>query len=250
MDKAPTKSRDLNNIKLIREWEQKNVPKTAIDEKFKKYKNYYAPKKIVKNSTRVLSFGVGNDVRFEKLLYSDNNNLEIKLYDPTPLTVKFLGDNVRWPHFTFYPIAYSPTNGIQKFYFPKYIPRIVKEKKGRGSFSLKKHPNWANNFNFVNVNCKNLETIMQELSWQYVDIIKADIEGMWWEFCNELLNKNIDFKVLITEFELNFEDLSTSLEKAKTLCDKFKQNYNVYINKKREKLILELIFIRKDIDGR
>ena len=45
---------------------------------------------------------------------------------------------------------------------------------------------------------------MQDLSWQYVDIIKADIEGMWWEFCNELLNKNIDFKILITEFELNF----------------------------------------------
>ena len=74
---------------------------------------------------------------------------------------------------------------------------------------------------------------MQELSWQYVDIIKADIEGMWWEFCNELLNKNIDFKFLVIEFELNFEDFSTSLKKAKTLCDRFKQNnYNVYVNKK------------------
>ena len=91
---------------------------------------------------------------------------------------------------------------------------------------------------------------MRDLSWKYVDIIKADIEGMWWEFCNELLTKNINFKFLVTEFELNFEDFSTSLEKATILCDKFKQNYNVYINKKREKLMLELIFIRKDIDGR
>ena len=79
-----------------------------------------------------------------------------------------------------------------------------KNKSTTSSFSLKKHPEWVNNIDSIDVNCKNLETIMQDLSWQYVDIIKADIEGMWWEFCNELLNKNIDFKILITEFELNF----------------------------------------------
>jgi len=254
MDKIPTNQTDIEKIKLIREWEQKNVPNTAINKKFKRYKNYYAPQKIIKNSTRVLCFGVGNDIRFEKRIYSDNNNLRIKLYDPTPLTSNYaffgIGD-VRWKRFTFYPIAYSPTNGSQKFYFPKYVSEVVRERKGRGSFSLKKHPNLTENIDSIDVNCKNLETIMQELSWQYVDIIKADIEGMWWEFCNELLNKNIDFKFLVIEFELNFEGFTTSLEKATTLCDKFKQNnYNVYVNKKRGKLMLELIFIRKDIDGR
>ena len=57
---------DLKGLKILREWEKKNVPRTAIDEKFKKYKNYYAPEEIVKNSTRVLSFGIGRDIRFEK----------------------------------------------------------------------------------------------------------------------------------------------------------------------------------------
>ena len=48
-----------------------------------------------------------------------------------------------------------------------------------------------------------------------------------------------------------FEADTTSLEKATILCNKFKQNnYNAYVNKKRGKLMLELIFIRKDIDGR
>ena len=242
MDKIDPKN--LEAIKTLRKWEEKNVPNTAINEKFKKYKNYYAPRKIVKNSTRVLSFGVGNDIRFEKGIYSDNTKLEIKLHDPTPFTTKIFKNILPSRKFVLYPIAYSPTNGIQKFFFPK-------NKSTTSSFSLKKHPEWVNNIDSIDVNCKNLETIMQDLSWQYVDIIKADIEGMWWEFCNELLNKNIDFKILITEFELNFENFSTSLKKAKTLCDKFKQNnYNVYVNKKREKLMLELIFIRKDIDGR
>ena len=68
MDKIDPKN--LEAIKTLRKWEEKNVPNTAINEKFKKYKNYYAPRKIVKNSTRVLSFGVGNDIRFEKGIYS------------------------------------------------------------------------------------------------------------------------------------------------------------------------------------
>ena len=242
MDKINPK--DIEGLKILREWEEKNVPKTAIDEKFKKYKNYYAPQEIVKNSTRVLSFGIGNDARFEKLMFSDNNKLEIKLYDPTPMSIKYSKNSrIFRNYFTFYPIAYSPTNGIQKFYFPK--------NSSENCFSLKKHPTWGENIESINVDCKNLETIMRDLSWKYVDIIKADIEGMWWEFCNELLTKNINFKFLVTEFELNFEDFSTSLEKATILCDKFKQNnYNAYVNKKRGKLMLELIFIRKDIDGR
>ena len=50
MDKIPTNPTDIEKIKLIREWEQKNVPNTAINKKFKRYKNYYAPQKIIKNS--------------------------------------------------------------------------------------------------------------------------------------------------------------------------------------------------------
>ena len=151
MDRIQPK--DIEGVKILREWEEKHVPKTASDEKFKKFKNYYAPKEIVKNSTRVLSFGVGNDIRFEKAIYTTNNNLQINLYDPTPLTIKFLKDNVRYPFFTFHPIAYSPTNGTQKFYFPSNDP-------SENCFSLKKFPEWAENIKSVNVKCKNLKTIM------------------------------------------------------------------------------------------
>ena len=34
---------------------------------FKLYRNYYVPESLVKNSSRVLSFGVGGDAHFEKL---------------------------------------------------------------------------------------------------------------------------------------------------------------------------------------
>jgi hypothetical protein len=102
----------------------------------------------------------------------------------------------------------------------------------------------------VDVKAKNLETIMKELDLSSVDILKADIEGLWWEFGNEVLDKKIDFKFLAMELELNFEKdekVEPALEKAQILCDKFKaNNYDVVINRRRDKLMLEMLFIRKD----
>jgi hypothetical protein len=102
----------------------------------------------------------------------------------------------------------------------------------------------------VNVQAKNLETIMKEFGISSVDMLKADIEGLWWEFGNEVLDKKIDCKFIAMEFELNFEKdekIEPALDKAQLLCDKFKaNNYDVIINRRRDKLMLEMLFIRRD----
>ena len=46
MDKIDPKN--LEGLKILREWEEKNVPKTAIDEKFKKYLfNYFTITQLI-----------------------------------------------------------------------------------------------------------------------------------------------------------------------------------------------------------
>ena len=55
---------------------------------FKLYRNYYVPENLVKNSKRVLSFGVGGDANFEKLICFDNEKLDVRMFDPTPYTIK------------------------------------------------------------------------------------------------------------------------------------------------------------------
>jgi|LULF01.1.fsa_nt_gb hypothetical protein len=273
MDKIDPKKKV--QIRKVQKWQKENVPITAIAKGFKKYKNYYVPEKLVKNSNRVLSFGVGADVKFEKLLCKDNHDLQVKLFDPTPLTTKYIAQIIKFSSstdigspwnmritrncFEYKPIAYSPVNGIQKFYYSENT-RQHREDDGAWRsqlnilpdtvydvdvFSLKKEKGSKS----IDVDCKNLETIMNDLNWGDVDIIKADIEGMWWEFCNELLDKNIKFRYLVMEWELIFDELSVVLEKAKILCDKFNQKgYNVYLNKVRGKMMLEVIFIRKDVE--
>ena len=54
--------------------------------------------------------------------------------------------------------------------------------------------------------------------------------------------------MLATEFELIFDDLETALGKATKAIEKFTDfGYTPVINRRREKLMLEMLFIRKDI---
>ena len=73
---------------------------------------------------------------------------------------------------------------------------------------------------------------------------------MWWDFAHEILDKKIDVKFIALELELNFEKdekVEPALDKAQIVCDKFKaNNYDVIINRKRGKLMLELLFVRRD----
>ena len=271
---------NVERVKTIREWEGRNNFKEAKDlPGFTLYKNYYVPESVVKNSKTVLSFGVGGNVAFEKLVAFANKDIHVEMYDPTPRSIAFITNIinasgrkaisyadtmtnqnkkvVKRLHFN--PIAYSKENGVLPFYYdPDREPEkeeINGKKRSKEdvirnqeqSFSLVKR---QEHFESVDVEAKNLETILEGLNLTSVDILKADIEGLWWEFGNELLDKKIDFKFLAMELELNFEKdekVEPALEKAQILCDKFKaNNYDVVINRRRDKLMLEMLFIRKD----
>jgi hypothetical protein len=54
--------------------------------------------------------------------------------------------------------------------------------------------------------------------------------------------------MLATEFELIFDDIESALSKAKTVIEKFETNgYKAFLNRRRDKLMLEMLFIRKDL---
>ena len=261
------KSHVVERVKLIRDWENKNNFKEAKDLKgFKLYKNYFVPGSIVKKSKTVLSFGVGGNVGFEKEIAFDNKDLKIELFDPTPRSVSLIHQIIKASSYKliadrssnkkntdacnrihFNPVAYSKENGYLPFYYDPTREDGRTANQALQSFSLVKR---EEHYKSVNVKAKNLETIMREFDLSSVDILKADIEGLWWEFGNEVLDNKIDCKFVALELELNFEEdekVEPALEKAQILCDKFKaNNYDVVINRKRDKLMLEMLFIRKD----
>ena len=262
----------VETVKAIREWERKNNFNEACDlPGFTSYKNYFVPDSVVESSKTVLTFGVGGNVGFEKLVAFANKDIHVEMYDPTPWSVSLIerivdrssrntinagtgwtGNTVRnkavVKRIHFNPVAYAPENGILPFYYdPDREPEAKTISMQQQSFSLIKR---QEHFKSLNVKAKNLQSILEALELTSVDIIKADIEGLWWDFGNEILDKKINCKFIALELELNFEKdgkVETALEKAQILCDKFKDNnYDIVINRRREKLMLEMLFIRKD----
>ena len=235
-------------------------------QRFKQYHNYYAPEEIVKNSKYVLSFGVGGNCAFEKLMCVGNSNLMIQMFDPTPWTriniktilngsgkkyFKLLHDGFNLSkkivekNITYLPIGYAPNNGQQKFY---YTP----EKNSLGEI-MSVENQWKSFSAFnpdgkrlaTEVNFKNLETIMQDANWNTVDIIKTDIEGHWYNFAKEILEKQIDFKYWVTEIELGLNDsYENNFEQIREICSAFRSKYKIVINRQRLKPMLELGFVK------
>ena len=204
---------------------------------FKQYKNYWLPEYIVKESKNVLSLGVHRDVGWEQSMLRDNANLNIHCYDPTPDTVRlfkedFYGKN----NMTYHQVAYAKDNGTMKFYYDKNDLSKC--------YSLLPLPQFGENPEHIEVPTKNLKTIMAD-DMPEVDIIKADIEGVWFDFCREILDNKINFKAFLIEFEVKLIDNETSLKQYENLLKEFNEGpYEVFLNRPRDKCLSEAIILK------
>tara|TARA_Y100001937_G_scaffold92448_1_gene125184 strand:- start:4368 stop:5060 length:693 start_codon:yes stop_codon:yes gene_type:complete len=205
---------------------------------FKQYKNYWLPEKIVRQSKNVLSLGVHRDVGWEQSMLRDNANLNIHCYDPTPDTVRlFKEDFYGKKNMMYHQIAYAKDNGTMKFYYDKNdLSRC---------YSLLPLPQFGENPEHIEVPTKNLKTIIQD-DMPEVDIIKADIEGVWFDFCREILDNNINFKAFLIEFEVKLIDNEESLKQYEDLLKEFKsKGYSIYLNRPRDKCLSEAIILNE-----
>jgi len=205
---------------------------------WKQYRNYYLPQDVVANSSTVLSFGVNNDTKFENLLCDDNKNLQIKLFDPSPVAIDHW-QNHDWTNkkqMNFFPIAYAKEDSIMKFY--------VRKDKWGASYSLHNNHLEEHERDEISVQCLSLTSCLKKVGWESADIIKTDIEGVWEDFSKELLDNEIKFNYWITEIELNLGNTQEEgLQKMENMCKTFvDRGYKIYINRVRKKAMSELIF--------
>ena len=204
---------------------------------FKQYKNYWLPENIVKESKNVLSLGVHRDVGWEQSMLQDNPNMNIHLYDPTPDSVKLWETNFPGKDkMQFHQVAYAKENGTMKFYYDKND--LMK------CYSLLPLPQFGEDPAFIEVETKNLETIMKD-DMPNPDIIKADIEGVWFDFCREVIDLDVKFKAFLIEFEVKLIDNETSLKQYEDLLKEFNYGpYEVFLNRPRNKCLSEAVIIR------
>ena len=124
----------------------------------------------------------------------DNRNLNIHCYDPTPDSVKLFETNFNFKdNMTFHQrhmqiSTFSQENSKMKFYYDN--SDLTK------CYSLLPLPQFGENPSFIEVDTINLEKSLNDVD-NKVDIIKADIEGVWFDFCREVLDLNVDFKAFL-----------------------------------------------------
>ncbi len=210
---------------------------------FKQYKNYWLPESIVKESKNVLSYGVHRDVGWEQAMCIDNQNLNIHCYDPTPDSVNLFATNFNYKDkMTFHQKAYanstfSQENSKMKFYYDS--------KDLTKCYSLLPLPQFGDNPSYIEVDTINLEQSLNDVD-NKVDIIKADIEGVWFDFCREVLDLNVDFKAFAIEFEVKLIDNDLSIRHYEELLKEFqRKGYDLYLNRPRNKILSEAIILKK-----
>ena len=212
--------------------------KYLLPQNFKQYKNYWLPESIVRSSKNVLSYGVHRDVGFEQEMCELNPNLNVHLYDPTPDTVKMWEGN--FPHkdkMTYHQKAYAQGGEKMKFYYNKND--LTK------CYSLLPLPQLGGGADFIEVDTINLEKSLNDVDGK-VDIIKADIEGVWFDFCREVLDLNVDFKAFAIEFEVKLIDNDLSIRHYEELLKEFqRKGYDLYLNRPRNKILSEAIILKK-----
>jgi hypothetical protein len=78
------------------------------------------------------------------------------------------------------------------------------------------------------------------------DIIKADIEGVWWDFCREIIDNDVQFKAFLIEFEVKLINNEESLRQYEQLLGEFRDGpYEIYLNRPRNKCLSEAVILRK-----
>ena len=209
---------------------------------FKNYKNYWLPESVVKESTNVLSLGVHTDVGFEQKMLLDNPNLNIHCYDPTPDSVELFETNFNYKDkMTFHQKAYansafSKENSKMKFYYDN--SDLTK------CYSLLPLPQFGETPSYIEVDTITLQESLNDVDGK-VDIIKADIEGVWFDFCREVLDFNVNFKAFLVEFEVKLIDNETSIKQYEDLLKEFKdKGYKLHLNRPRNKILSEAVILR------
>lgn len=158
------------------------------------YGGFYICPDLLNKDSIVYSFGIGEDISFDKALI-DQHHCLVFGFDPTPKSINWLKEQKISDNFRFYEYGISDKSGFVDFYLPKN-PDYVS-----GSLVLQKNIDTTQK---TTVQMKSLADIMFELGHKQIDLLKMDIEGAEYEVIDNILSTKIRINQLLIEFHDRF----------------------------------------------
>jgi len=159
--------------------------------------NYYIKSDLLNEKSVIYSFGIGENLSFEKKL-ADLYNLKVYCFDPTSLAIKFMSNEIYDKNKIFFkPFGIWNKDGKVKF----FIQDEQNASNSGGSIT-----NLFKNFKYDLLDCFKLSTLMKLNNHSKVDILKLDIEGAAPEVMENIIDEKIQIKQIVVEFEYSEDD--------------------------------------------
>jgi len=138
-------------------------------------------------NSNILCAGAGYDISFELSLIS-SHGCSVVLLDPSPPGIETVAKaNLPESQLKFMPIALGGVDGSIGF-------RAAHDPT-EGSFVGDESTSGA--FQFP---CKTLPTLLAELGWSQIDLLKIDIEGFEYPVLQDILDRGLNVKQICVEF--------------------------------------------------
>jgi FkbM family methyltransferase len=151
----------------------------------------------------VYSFGIGEDVTFDLALI-ERFGLTVHAFDPTPRSLRWIREQGPPPSLVVHDYGIAAQDGAYSF-FPPANPDHV-------SHSILGGPSAGGDA--IKVPMKRLDTIMQELGHNHVDLLKLDIEGAEYEVIEALELSITRPGQILVEFHHRFPGAGIAKTKA------------------------------------
>ena len=195
-----------DKLKRLEYWVKARIGKIAfidIEEKREKqwygngYGGFYVDPTLVPDQAIVYSFGIGEDISFDKAIIS-KHGCKVYGFDPTPKSINYVKNNETPESFYFHPYGIGEKTEMVTFHLPK--------NKDHVSGSVYDHK-LVDEHNSVEVLLKEFNEIVSEMGHDHIDVLKMDIEGSEYVVMEGILKSGIPIKqILVETHERFFED--------------------------------------------
>lgn len=158
------------------------------------YGGFYACPGFLNQNSIVYSFGIGEDISFDKSII-ENHNCQVFGFDPTPKSIKWTKSQNLPVNFRFFEFGVSDKTGFTDFYLPKNPDYVSGSVITQSNINLKEK---------VVVEMKTINDILNELHHNHIDVLKMDIEGAEYDIIDYILDRNISVGQILVEFHDRF----------------------------------------------
>ena len=166
----------------------------------------------------VLSFGIGEDTSFDEDIIN-SFNAYVYAFDPTPKSVNYIKKSALTEdaRFHFYPFGISHSDGKQEFYMPK----------NKSYVSCSAYRQNAVCEEFIYADMLSFDSIINNISIDYVDLLKMDIEGSEFEVIGDVVSSDTIVDQICIELHDRLFDYKAGLEKLRCFVECVKAHYYI-----------------------